>query len=65
MDAREIVERFIYPEDPALARRIKALLWSYERSRLRHSLARDPLTRRAHRRDDDCASDAPNPSASV
>jgi hypothetical protein len=52
MDVREIVERFIYPEDPVLARRILALFWSYERTRLRHSVAHDPLTPRALRSDD-------------
>jgi len=53
MGVREILERVIFPEDPVLARRINALLWSYERGRLRHSLKHDPLTRA--RRDDDTA----------
>jgi|1185.fasta_scaffold104582_3 hypothetical protein len=52
MDVRETVERLIYPEDPDLARRILALFWSYERTRLRHSVAHDPLTRGA------CSDDA-------
>lgn len=56
MDVRETLERFIFPEDPILARRINALFWSYERGRLRHSLAHDPLTRRAPRDDDASAS---------
>ena len=47
MEVREILERVIFPEDPVLARRINALLWSFERSRLRHTLGRDPLRRRA------------------
>jgi hypothetical protein len=55
VDTREILERIIYPEDPDLARRINALFWSYERSRLRHSLNREPLIRRAPRRDDDAS----------
>jgi hypothetical protein len=57
MDVREILERFIFPEDPVLARRINALFWSYERSRLRHSVSHDPLTRRKPRPDDASPSD--------
>ena len=52
VELRDILEHVIFPEDPVLARRLNALLWSYERSRLRHSLVRDPLRRRAPRRDD-------------
>ena len=46
MEIREIVDRWIVPDDPALARRIMSLVWCYERTRLRHSVAHDPLSRR-------------------
>lgn len=41
----DILRYVIAPEDPTLARRINALLWAYERSRLRHSVFRDDLSR--------------------
>jgi hypothetical protein len=46
METRDIVFRLIYADDPALARRILALLGSYERGQLRHQLLYQPLRRR-------------------
>ena len=46
MNTREIVVRIVAPDDPALARRILALLWAYERAALRHRLFHEPLQRR-------------------
>ena len=46
MNERDIVLRIIAPADPALARRILSLLWSYERGQLRHRLQYQPLRRR-------------------
>jgi hypothetical protein len=51
MDAREIVIRIIYPDDPALARRILSLLGSYERGQLRHRVLYQPLRRRKRERE--------------
>jgi hypothetical protein len=61
MDSREIVERWIKPTNPGLARRINSLLWTYERTRLRHSIARDPLTDRQPRPDAPCPPAAEDP----
>jgi hypothetical protein len=46
MAARDIVVRFIAPDDPALARRILSLLGSCERGELRHRLQHQPFRRR-------------------
>ena len=45
MEAREILVRFILPDDPDLARRVNALLWAYERGRLRQRVCHEPLCR--------------------
>ena len=46
MEIREIVMQVIAPHEPLLARRILALLWSYERGDLRDRLFHEPLRRR-------------------
>ena len=44
MEDWEFLQSVIAREDPVLAKRIYWLLWSYERSRLRHSVQHDQLT---------------------
>lgn len=46
MDADDTVLTVVEPEDPALARRVRALLWSYERGQLRHRVLDQPIRRR-------------------
>ena len=43
VESRDIVENFVAPFDPFLARRINALLWAYERGELRHRIRYEPL----------------------
>ena len=46
VDTRDVVVGLIAPDDLSLARRILALLWSYERANLRQRLTREALHRR-------------------
>jgi hypothetical protein len=59
VDTRDVVVSLIAPDDLALARRILALLWSYERANLRQRQLREALHRRKAEPSDEAAEDSP------